>query len=207
MNKEKLAAAQARFLATYPGGFAHPDLQLIGKKHKMDERVAFAQQHLGKRNFTDPQAVIAAIGKIVSGSSMVSMFEKPKFKAAIQRTTGKELGQVAQAYYDLLHGDEAAGFEQVAAFLQKHNVAKWPVATVVPCYYRPNKDLLVKPTTTKLIIAELEFPVKYGPKLSWEFYSKYRRLIRQARKACDPSLAPNNAAFAGFLMMALGEQT
>lgn len=207
MNTEKLAAAQARFLSNYPGGFAHPDMQLVGKKHKMDDRVAFAKKHLRASCFDEPDQVVAAIGKLVSGSSMVSMFEKPKFKAAIERTKGKELAHLAAAYRELLHGDEATGFVRVAEFLQQHNVAKWPVATVVPCYFRPQKDLLVKPTTTKLIIAELELPIKYGPKLNWDFYFAYRKLIAKLRKQCDPAVAPNNAAFAGFLMMSLGAQS
>ena len=207
LNKEKLAAAQAYFLDCYPGGFAHPDMQAIAKKHKVDQRTAFAQKELKKPCFDEPEAVVQAIAKLVSGSSMVSMFEKPKFKAAVERSSPKERKGIAAAYYELLHGDEAAGFEQVAAFLQKHRVAKWPVATAVPCYFRPNKDVLIKPTTVKLIIAELELPIKYGPKLDWAFYAQYRKYLAQARKQCDPALAPNNAAFAGFLMMSLGTRS
>lgn len=37
MNLEKLALAEKHFLQRYPGGFNHPELQELSKKHKMEK--------------------------------------------------------------------------------------------------------------------------------------------------------------------------
>ena len=37
MNINALKAAEKSFLNKYPGGFRHPDLVEIGKKHKMEQ--------------------------------------------------------------------------------------------------------------------------------------------------------------------------
>ncbi|MDN5303167.1 MAG: hypothetical protein PWP46_46 [Fusobacteriaceae bacterium] len=66
------------------------------------------------------------------------------------------------------------------------------------------KDLLIKPTTTKSILNYFEVKdIKYNSKPSYEFYSKYRDFINNLKKEVTPSLAPNNPAFLGFLMLTI----
>ena len=43
MNKQKLKTAEARFMQRYPGGFSHPDMQAIAKKHRGPQMFALAQ--------------------------------------------------------------------------------------------------------------------------------------------------------------------
>ena len=44
MNLERLKKAENQFLSRYPGGFEHPDLVQVLKKHKMERMVDLAQQ-------------------------------------------------------------------------------------------------------------------------------------------------------------------
>ena len=43
MNLDKLEQAEAKFFNMYPGGFEHPDMVAIGKKHKMDKMITTVQ--------------------------------------------------------------------------------------------------------------------------------------------------------------------
>jgi hypothetical protein len=61
----------------------------------------------------------------------------------------------------------------------------------------------VKPTTAKNIVQKLELDLDYKPRPSWEFYDGYRKAILEMKSLVSPSLAPNNAALTGFLMMTL----
>lgn len=80
MNALKLKAAEKRFLNRYPGGFQAPEMQVIAKKHKIEKLVAYAQASFAKGCFKDTNGIIESAIKTVSQSSMVSVFEKPKFR-------------------------------------------------------------------------------------------------------------------------------
>jgi len=205
MNTKTLKAAERKFLLQYPGGFKHPEMVELGKKHKMERLEALAKESFAKKNFNDPQYILDEAVKLVGRSTMVSMFEKPKFRdyAKAMRAQDKEV--ITEALLELLHGKEKAGFELFVDQLMKKRLAKWPLATVVQAYYRPQKEVFVKPTTAKLIIEKLELDLEYRPTPTWEFYRKFRQTIKEIKAKSKPNLAPNNPAFCGFLMMSLGD--
>ena len=51
MNLDRLKQAEANFLASYPGGFNHTDMQAIHKKHPVDRVAASARELLRKNRF------------------------------------------------------------------------------------------------------------------------------------------------------------
>ncbi len=206
MNVEALKEAQRKFLEKYPGGFTHPELIEVGKKHKMAQLAKTAKECFAKKNFADPNTIVSEAAKLVSRSTMVSMFEKPKFKNIMTNLTKKDKETIAGSLYELLHGKEKVGFELYLLELQKRKLAKWTLATAIQTYYRPQREVLVKPTTTKLIIDKLELDIKYQSTPTWDFYSKYRKCINEIKSKVDKTLAPNNPAFCGFLMMSLREK-
>lgn len=205
MNIEKLKEAEKRFLKMYPGGFAHPEMEKLVKKHQPERMAALARESFGKDKFDDPDEIVASMIRIVTRSSMVSVFEKPKFRdyAKALDTTGQQ--KLALALKKLIHGKEADGFESLVAILKRRKLVKWPLVTVCPAYYRPKKEVFVKPTTTKGVISHFEVEgLEYNPTPTYAFYRKYRTLINKMKKEVDPSLSPSNAAFCGFLMMSIG---
>lgn len=203
MNYEKLRIAEAHFLQSYPGGFADPELEQVGKRHRMDRQMEFAKEVFAKPNFEKPNTFLDGLVKLVSRSSMVSMFEKPKFRDAIADMNSMEREALTEAYRKLIHGGQATGFREVVEILARHKIAKWSVITIGLVYYRPQKEVFVKPTTAKNIVSKLELDLEYRPKPTWEFYKGYRDAILEMKKRVSPSLAPNNAALTGFLMMTL----
>lgn len=204
MNEKALHSAAKRFLKDNPGGFDHPDLQEILNRHKTKEMAALVKKDFNKAAFEDVETVLNNAIRFVGKSSLISMFEKPKFKELVKGFSGKEKERFANALFDTLHGKMQSGFEQQLEILGRKKMAKWTLITVFSNYYRPKTDLLIKPTTTKLIIKELDLDLKYSPTPTWAFYQSYRRQINAMKKLVDPSLSPSNMAFCGFLMTELG---
>lgn len=206
LNIETLKQAEARFLARYPDGFDNPEIQQIGKKHKMDAMVAFTQGAFSKKAFRDTEKICEDMVKAVGRSSMVSMFEKPKFRDFIKRLSPNEKQFFADALKKLLHGKQEAGLEAMVDLLATEKIAKWSLVSVIPAYFSPDDEVFVKPTTVKAVIKELELAeLIYKPRPSWTFYQAYRKVVNEAKQYVDKSLSPSNAAFSGFLMMTLKE--
>ncbi len=202
MNLDKLRLAEARFMQRYPGGFSHPDMQVIGKKHKMDRMVALAQEEFAKSRFKNSEIIAEAMVKVVSRSSLVSMFEKPRFRDSVRIMSHSEKDVLTTGLEEFLHGKRQAGFELMTEALAQWKLAKWSLVTVIPNYYRPTDEVFVKPTTAKGVIDHFELKgLVYSPKPNWDFYQGFQDAVDKMKPQVDPSLSPSNAAFLGFLMM------
>jgi len=206
MNLKRLKQAEAEFLARYPGGFNHPDMITIGKKHNVGKMTEQAKELLSKKSFLKTGPVLDSLIKIVSRSSMVSMFEKPKFRDYVNGLDRDEREALAMGFQLLLHGKQQRGFEIIIDILARGKLAKWSLVTICPTYMKPLDEVFVKPTTAKNVIKYLELEdLDYKPRPSWAFYEEFRRQILAMKEKVDPSISPSNAAFTGFLMMSLGD--
>ena len=202
MNLKKLREAESLFLHKYPGGFANEEMVKVGKKHNVDKLSEFAAQALAKKAFVNQGAVLDDVVKIVSRSSMVSMFEKPKFRDYVNGMNRDDREFLAGGFKRLLHGKQEKGFNDILDVLTEGKLAKWSLMTICPLYYKPRSEVFVKPTTTKNVIKQFELQdLIYKPRPSWAFYASYRDAIGLMKSKVSPSLSPNNAAFTGFLMM------
>lgn len=204
MNLDKLKLAEAHFLQQYPGGFDYPDMVKIGKKHPVDKMSEFTREVFAKKQFKRPNELLGNLIKIISRSSMVSMFEKPKFRDFVNSLNSRDRSALAKGLKKLLHGKQEAGFNDMLDLMADGKVARWSLITIALLYFNLQAEVFVKPTTTKRIIEQLELDhLIYRPRPSWSFYESYRTTIIEMKSMVDPSLSPNNAAFTGFLMMAL----
>ena len=204
MNLKKLKQAEALFLARYPKGFTDPKMAVIGKKHNMNRMIEQVQESFAKPEFKDSRAIVEDMARYVGRSSMVSMFEKPKYRDFVRSLNSVEQEALASGLKNQLHGDQQLGFEMVLSVLQSRKLAKWSLISILPVYFHPLDEVFVKPTTAKGVISHFELEgLEYKPQPSWEFYETYRRHILSMKKKVKNSLSPNNAAFTGFLMMSL----
>lgn len=202
MNLERLREAERRFMERYPGGFSHPFLQELVKKHRVEKMKKLARDSFGPQEFADPRKIADAMLRTVSQSSLVSVFEKPRFRDAVHAMNDSEKIHLARGLGEFLHGDQAAGFGLLTGLLQEYKIAKWPLLTVIPVYYRPETEVLIKPTTVKKIIGYFELTgLQYRPAPEYPFYRAYREQILAMRQAAE-FLTVDNTAFCGFLMMA-----
>ena len=205
LNSNKLKQAEAGFLSRYPGGFSDPEMVKIGKRHPMAKMTAMVHDCFSARARKNIGQYAEDMAKVVGRSSMVSMFEKPKFRDFVKHLAPGEQSFLVQAMHDLLHTDnQQGGFEALVELLKTEKLAKWSLISIIPAYYAPTTEVFVKPTTAKNIIQYFDVEsLVYKPTPSWEFYTAYRDLINHAKTQVDSSLSPSNAAFSGFLMMAM----
>ena len=204
MNIKILKLLESKFMSVYPGGFRHPELEKIGKKHKMPQLIAFAKERFAKACFNKPSLVAESMIQMVSKSSMVSVFEKPRFRDYVRSLSDDQRNVLVNGLYELLHGKEATGFNMMIDVLDEGKLAKWTLVSVWQAYYMPRKGVFVKPTTVKNVIATLELEgLQYKPRPDFTFYKSYRAAINTMKKEVDKSFSDSNAAFSGFLMMAM----
>ncbi len=206
MNNAKLKAAEAEFMERYPGGFSNPRMLEIAKKHKVEKMKQMAQDSFAPNQFNNAAQIVDSMIKIVSQSSLVSVFEKPKFRDLVKIMNVDEKEHLSHGVQEFLHGNQARGFGLMTGLLQEYKIAKWPLLTAYSIYYRPSVEVFIKPTTAKGIIEHFELTgLKYSARPTFDFYQAYREQIMLMKQAVDNSLRVDNAAFCGFLMMAIAE--
>jgi len=204
MINEKLFELEEIFMSLNPEGFESEQMIKESKKHKFPQTVKFVREVLAKDKFSDIDAITEDIIRVVSKSSMVSLFEKPKFRDGLREMEYADRVEFIQGLKELLHGDEEKGFNMMVEVMKGYKLAKWTLISVFRCYYYPSTDLLVKPTTTKNICKVFELEgIKYQPTPTYEFYKSYRKYIQDMASLVDPRLSPSLAAFTGFLMFTM----
>ncbi|MGE5379996.1 MAG: hypothetical protein ACM3NT_02900, partial [Methylocystaceae bacterium] len=137
MNRAKLQEAEEKFLILYPGGFSNPQMLEIAKKHKAEKLTKLAQESFTLEQFESPNKIVDSMSKIVSQSAMISVFEKPKFRDLVKLLTDNEKERLSDGLKEFLHGDQEIGFELMAGLLNDYKLAKWPLLTICPFFYRP----------------------------------------------------------------------
>src|SRR5690349_12528007 len=205
MNFERLKRAEEAFLHRFPGGFENPEIIATRvRKHKPEQMIALAQEGFSKRNFRLPELIVRNMVKMVSRSSIISVFEKPRFRDFADALSPEERKFLSHGLKELLHGNEQTGFEMMLGLLKDRKLAKWSLMTVCQTYFHPQRDVFVKPTTVKGVIEYFELKdLEYRPTPSWAFYDAYRSTFHEMKSKVDPSLSPTNAAFSGFLWMTI----
>jgi hypothetical protein len=202
MRRDLLIAAEREFLNLYPGGFNNPEIDEIKKKHKPEKMHDLTIELFKEDNFENIEEIVENIVKIISRSSLVSVFEKTRFRDFGRSLDIKQKDMLSNGLKELLHGNHSEGFNNMIDVLAEGKLAKWPVISVIPYYYRPQTEVFLKPTTVKGIINIFELEgLIYNPRPTYEFYESYKKELIKMRKVVDKSLAPDNAAFSGFLMM------
>lgn len=204
MKLDKLEHLEKEFFQEYPDGFDSPEMIEIGKKHKMGKMKEFVNENFSKEKFDNTDAVFESFVKLISKSSLVSVFEKTKFRNESKIMTGNEREELVSGIYEFLYGDQETGFNRQVSVLAKYKMAKWPILTVLGQYMHPEYEVLIKPTTVKGIMKYFEVEAfKYTPKANYEFYDDYRKLINEIKAKAGEHLQIENAAFCGFLMMSI----
>ncbi len=206
MNWDKLKMVERNFLDRYPDGFMDPEMVAVSQKHKPEKMTAMAREFFCEDGFSSTEKLMEHLIKMVSASSMVSVFEKPRFRDFVRSLNSREKECMSDALYEFLYGEEEKGFNGYRDVLAMGKLAKWTLMTVVPAYLRPQTEVFIKPMTTKGILKTFAIAeMVYQPRPYYEFYTAYRQLINEMKTKVSPSLSPTNAAFSGFLMMSIGE--
>jgi len=201
---KKLKIIEEHFFEMYPKGFEDEALAQIVKRHNVAKLTDFAHEAFAKENFDNPQQIVEDMIKVVSRSSLISLFEKPKFRDAVKAMGFERKEMLSIGLEEMLHGSFKNGFNIVLDILTEEKLAKWSLISVIPYYYAPKKNLFIKPTTTKNVLTYFDIEeIVYKPRPSYEFYTKYKKILAQFKKEVNKKLSNDNAKFTGFLMMGM----
>lgn len=203
MNIEKLKKLEAEFLERYPKGLKEEDFKKMKKKHNVDKHFKYLNEVLTEQHLNQGHKVYKDVAKVVLSSSLVSVFEKVRFRDLLADLTISERTRLVNSVKELLYGHEKSGFYMLYTLLKEHKLAKWPIISVFRVYKNPKKDVFMKPTVIKKVISHLELDLKYDSDPSYTFYRKYRTTINKMKKEVALSLRQDNLGFTGFLMMTI----
>lgn len=207
MNLQKLKNAEAYFLELYPEGFNDVGLLPIIKKHGTAKIGEHVREMFAKENFSQPEFICDNFAKIASKSTLISLFEKPKVRDMVKSMRMERKDMLCIGLHEMLYGDPKEGFETMVEVLSFYGLAKWPLVTLIPYYFYRDKVFFIKPTTTKNIIAFFEIEgLVYKSQPSYEFYVAYTKILETMKANVGEKIShDDNAAFTGFLMMAMEE--
>ena len=207
MNIDKLRQAECEFYLQYPLGMDDPEMIQILRKHKMVKMRQMAQSSFAPEQFADPAAIVQAMGKIVVASSLISVFDKPKFRDLVAAMTFADKTELAAGLKLMLYGDRierAAGFEQMVNVLGRYKMASWSLVTVVPAYFDGQRDVCLKPNTVKAIIDFYELDgLVYRTRPDYAFYEAYRDELAAMRSQVPAYGNSELIAFSGMLFFAM----
>ncbi|MFA5215703.1 hypothetical protein [Sulfuricurvum sp.] len=204
MNLNKLKEAEASFFAFYPKGFEDEALLPIIKRHNTAKIGQSVREMFAPDNFAKTEQICESFAKIVSKSSLVSLFEKPKVRDMVKQLSMEQQDMLSIGLFELLHANQEKGFEILVDILSTYKLAKWSIVTLIPYYYARDKDFFIKPTTTKDIIKFFEISgLEYKPKPTYAFYTRYKKVLLEMKSQVSPMISQDNAGFTGFLMMAM----
>ncbi|WP_333803077.1 hypothetical protein [Sulfurospirillum sp.] len=207
MNFKKLTNAENYFLELYPEGFKDVGLLPIIKRHNTSKIGEQVRELFVKENFTQSEIICENFAKIVSKSTLISLFEKPKVRDMVKSMRMERRDMLSIGLYEMLYGDVKEGFETVVEVLSFYGLAKWSIVTLIPYYFDRGKAFFIKPTTTKNIITFFEIEnLVYKPKPSYEFYVAYSNMLETMKANVGEKIShDDNASFTGFLMIAMEE--
>lgn len=204
MNLKKLKEAEASFFAFYPKGFEDEALLPIIKRHNTAKIGQSVQEMFASDRFVRTEEICESFAKIVSKSSLISLFEKPKVRDMVKQMSMEQQDMLAIGLYELLHANQEKGFRILVDVLSIYKLAKWSIVTLIPYYYTRDKEFFIKPTTTKDIIKFFEIEgLVYKPRPTYEFYERYATVLEEMKWQVSPMIGKDNAGFTGFLMMAM----
>ena len=134
MNLNKLKSAEANLLQTFPAGFGDEGLIKVRKRHNLTKMNQLALEVFREENFYVADQFLTGLVKVISGSSMLSLFEKPKFRDMILSLNSSEKDLLTSYYRELFHGDQENAFDAIVGKLAFHKMAKWSVVTIPMSY-------------------------------------------------------------------------
>jgi len=155
----------------------------IIKRHNTAKIGEQVREMFAKENFSQPELICENFAKIVSKSTLISLFEKPKVRDMMKEMRMERRDMFSIGLYEMLYGNQKEGFEIVVEILSYYTLAKWSLVTLIPYYFYRDKEFFVKPMTTKNVIAFFEIEgLVYKPRPSYEFYVQYTNVLKEMKK-------------------------
>lgn len=187
--------AEARFLESYPKGFADP-LYVGDGKGRQARPARIRRAHAAyTQTFGEGkgQELLAAgsIAKLVEGALAVEKLAGASVGGADKASLagGLKDATAAAAFFTALFdyvgaaAPERAGFEAlataVAALSNGDETPTWPLVTLLPFLARPDQHMLLRPKVTSQAAHRLGMELRFAAEPNWTTYSTFLRSSEQ----------------------------
>ncbi|MGL4382375.1 MAG: hypothetical protein ACRCTA_01510 [Bacilli bacterium] len=179
------------FLNFFPNGLNDASFTELGKKYRSSNKVLslIKEYTLTDLLLSDSYHLnnnIAFITKIVTLVPMVSTFEKIAFKNYINHSDVQV--EFCLKLYALITNNNQANFEAFIDHLclkkneRNCNAAKWPIITFFLAYFNEDREVFIKPTTTKKLANVLGYDIKYQAYPNYQTYTLVKEMILDYKK-------------------------
>ncbi len=181
MKHSGAAKCRAKFLRFFPKGFRDEKYFAWERGYKWEAHAQW-ESVLNKREFkrlmgegNHPEIAGRAV-RIESATNLLFSFEKMALRDAVK--TGEGAKAFAEGLFDWIHGAggrEArfARFAETLAGLPRRQtrVLTWPLLTVFAFLAVPEREIFLKPLTTRAAAEAYGFELHYASKPSWRSYA------------------------------------
>jgi len=180
------------FLLRFPGGLDDEEFNELGKKHRSSDKILDTIKNdvdLNSFILEDDYHInknIETITKLVTKSSMISVFEKVTFKKYI--ADKKIQATFLKALYEMLTNLNENTMSEFVGVLNLKNaelnkrVATWPLVTFFLVYFNDNNEIFIKPSTIKKLGKLLEYDIKYESIPNYMTYTNIKKMIMDYKK-------------------------
>ena len=201
------------FLLRFPQGFADEEFKNSAKRHRTSDKILaiikndFDVASLQREDTYQINKNIALILKIVTMSSMISVFEKVAFRNYLADSKIHET--FLQALYDLITKKDHESFDNFVCVLNlrkretNKRVATWPLVTFFLLYFDEYHEIFIKPNTIKRLIKLLEFDVEYVSYPNYETYQKIKEMVETYKKQSNLVKGQSNIMVQAVMYCAL----
>ena len=180
------------FLLRFPNGLDDEEFLELGKKHKSSSKILeMVKNEIDLESFQleDNYHVSKNIGliiKMVTKSTMVSVFEKVAFKNYLaDPLVHVSFLQSLYAMLKNLNEDTMAEFVGVLNYRRldsSKKVATWPIVTFFLIYFDEYNEVYIKPTTIRRLAKLLEFDIKYESTPNYMTYQRVKEMVMAFKK-------------------------
>lgn len=210
-----------KFKILYPNGFEDEKWKEGEKKYKVEKINSFVDNNISKKifenyiNTNQTGKIIELIEKIISLSSVVSVFEKIAFRNFINEANNKIIDSFAILLNNMLYGkDFEENFDSFSDFLVSNkylgkntNIAKWTLVTSILAHIKRNEEVLIKPNTAKYISKILQKPFYYISVPNIITYNDYKKIVMEFKNELEKDFMPrDNMIVQAVLYICCGSQ-
>jgi hypothetical protein len=179
------AAARARFLAVYPGGFEDPAYEARERAPTLEAKAileAGAPVEDAATGSGYGEAALAAF----CATRLFSPFERARLAVVLRGRAADKFIRAA-AWFTIGDGDRKAALAEMERMLKPQEAAKWTVASFLPFLWRPEAHMFLRPEATKDFAVRVghRFAADCEPRLRLEVYESLLDLAEQTQGAIE----------------------
>jgi hypothetical protein len=188
-RRDRILAAQRRFLDFYPDGFRDVDYVALERRYKWDAHRRFVTE-LGRAEYAAQldagayEEVARTVLRIEATTNLLFSFEKIAVRDAVREPAGAKL--FAEGLFDFLWGpgppaDRFDRWQRAVSELPRAQtrVLTWPVLTAFAFLARPRVHIILKPIVTRRAAAAYGYDLRYRTTPGFSTYASVLGFARQ----------------------------